>query len=50
MTSRISYHATALALAAAITMIVLAGLNGLAANEAASARMEVAQATAAQPA
>lgn len=49
MTSRFSYKATALALAAMITVIVLAGLDGLAANEAASARIQVAQATATLP-
>jgi hypothetical protein len=50
MTSRITYKATALALAAMVTFSVLAGLNGLAASETAVALTQLAQATAARAA
>jgi hypothetical protein len=46
MTSRITYKATALALAAMVTISVLAGLNAVAASETAAAQTQLAQTTA----
>lgn len=50
MTSRISQQATALALAAVVSFGLLAGVNGLAASEAAAVHAQIAQTVVAQPA
>lgn len=52
MTSRLTQQAAAFALAALVTMGVLAGLNGLAISEAATASLDaqMSQTASAQPA
>lgn len=50
MNTRISPHATALALAAIVTLGTLAGLDRLAAHEQATAQAQFAQTTLAAPA